>query len=269
MVWGDALCFVGLGIDIIVRIVKPGYLSMYGDTCQDFINWCGTETNIVGFEKCINLFKASVIKNKNQTSSMSKTSVSTEDVSNWPYACPNTYASCEEESCTTKISSKWCKANEFLPCYPLWPKMNPTPRCRVQQGICILCQCPMYECFEASELAGNQQKNMTAYTVLYTYSNICEKIGNEKWGAVLSNLAGNIQKHMPRLHQLIWIWNWNKSRQTQPVLQLQRFHGFCNHREKACNRSEAANPSSLTTKSSVSNIWYCCINLTWEQIKLG
>jgi hypothetical protein len=28
MVWGDALCFVGLGIDIIVHIAKPGYLSI-------------------------------------------------------------------------------------------------------------------------------------------------------------------------------------------------------------------------------------------------
>jgi hypothetical protein len=232
------------------------------DSCPDFINCCETETSIDGFTKCFNLIKASVIEyEQGNTSSLSNTSVGTEDVSNGPYACPNTckdnalcncirlyYNSDEEESCTTKISSA-CKANEFLPCYPLKQNESDPKYAGYSKAYANYVYCPKYECFEASGLAGNLTKNMTAYNscICKAYSNMCEKCEEMKdevpycqtWLATYGNACPDFI-------------NCCETETSKGGLTkcFNLFAASAIENEE----HEAPDPSSLTTESSVSDI---------------
>ncbi|KAL7512594.1 hypothetical protein ACHAXN_009616 [Cyclotella atomus] len=170
------------------------WLSRYGDFCPDFINCCDTETSYEGLTKCMNLAKAFVIEN-DQGLQQEAANASSSNTSVSIYPCPNTckdevlcncirlyYNSDKEESCTAKISSA-CKSNEFLPCYPARKNESDPKYAGYSKAYAYYYQCPMFECFEASGLAGALNKNMTAYYLCTckARSNMCEKCEEMKY----------------------------------------------------------------------------------------
>jgi hypothetical protein len=233
------------------------WLSKYGDICADFIKCCDAETSREGVTKCINLLKAFVIENDQEAanSSSSNPSVGT---------CPNTckdetlcncirlyYNADDEESCTTKISSA-CRANKFLPCFPLAHNESDPKYAGYSQAKANYVTCPMYECWEASGLAGNLQKNMSAYYSCYcmAYSNMCEKCNEMKdevpycqtWLAAYGSSCPDFIKCCETETSQDGL---KKCINLLAAAVIESNQG---------SQQEAANVSSLTTESSISDI---------------